>query len=558
MSLPGSSGSTGTPSAFGRPAVWWSAVAIVLAAGVGIRVTLMPRIGHVPDTVAFYEWASDAARQSVASLYLLPATAQITLMNYPPVYVYLLSALPPLHDALYDGPAWSSAAVSGGLRREVLRLVYGDFASRVRTAGVASRPIGAKAYADTVADMEWAGLGDEFRNAQITTYGELAAFFGKHIVAGPQLGAAHRSVLVLLKLPAVLADVALAALLFAVAWRWSGRWPAVLAAAGVFLSPVVIHDSAYWGQVDSIPTALVVTCLLALISRAWWLVSLLLVVALLVKPQAIVIAPVVGAVVLVTLLQQRRGKSGGDRRDVARLAAGLATGCLAVVAILAPIVRGGALAALADSYTSLGSQYPYLTLRAFNFWWFFTDGNPITGFEATPRDDVATSFGVTPKAIGFAMLLAAVGFVVAAIVKRRGERATVVLGALMVAMAFFCLPTEIHERYGYPLSPLAIVAALAVSRRYWWVAAASALTHFANAFLGGMSAWPGGAPTSGVVLFLASMPTLTYAIAAVNLALFALVAADLYRLACRAEFTGAHPPPVTTRHGGTAAPRARR
>ncbi len=527
----------------------------LVVVGVALRAVLMPRLGHVPDTVAFYEWASEAAQHSVAYLYLLPAEAQVQVMNYPPVYVYLLSLLPPLHDALCGGPTWSSRVVADGMRQEVLRLVYVDFASRVREAGVASRPIGAKAYADTIADMEWAGLGDEFRAAVVRTYSQLVEFFQEQLLARSHLGQGYRSVLVLLKLPAIMGDLALAALLLAAGWRWAGRWPAVLAAAGVLLGPVVVNDSAYWGQVDSLPTALVVGCLLALVARSWWLVSLLLTVALLTKPQALVIAPVVGAVVLVALLQCRR-RADGDRKDVTRLVVALGVACLATAVILAPIVRGGAVGALADAYAGLGSQYPYLSLRAFNLWWFFTDGDPIVKFESSPRDDVLTALGVTPKAIGFALLLAAVGFVVAAIVKRRGEKTTVVLAALTMAMAFFCLPTEIHERYGYPIALLAILAALVLGRRYWWVAAVSSLTHFANALLGGLTARPGGPPAGGLTLFLASTPALTYAIAAANLALLAIAMRDLYRLA----FSSHGPVAVAGKpqRDGTAGPPRRR
>jgi Gpi18-like mannosyltransferase len=326
----------------------------------------------------------------------------------------------------------------------------------------------------------------------------------------------------------------------------------------VLLNPVVIHDSAYWGQVDSIPTALVIACLLALIAHRWWLAALLQGLALLTKPQTLVIAPVVGAVVLVALLRLRRRETGSERKDLARLAVALAVACLGVAVILAPIVRGGALGALVDAYAGLGSQYPYLTLCAFNLWWFLTAGDPIASFGSSPRDDVAAIFGVTPKAIGIALLLVAAGFVLAAIVRRRGDRAVVVLGALTMAMAFFCLPTEIHERYGYPISTLAILAALAVGRRYWWVAAASSLTHFANALFGGLAGRPGGCPTTGITLALASTPALTYAIAAVNLVLLAIVAIDLHRLAFGSSDLVTASPAGRLRRGGIAGPRRRR
>jgi hypothetical protein len=552
------SGSSGSRSVANRTLYIASALVAIAVVGIAVRAVLMPRLGHVADTYLFFEWATSLANRSVAAVYLDPEQANGVQVNYPPVYLYVLSLLPGFHDACADGVPWSDPGIVHGLRREALRLLYRDFAARVREAGTARRTLGPKAYDDTVADMESAGFGEEFRDARVRTYADLVDFFGQRLLAGSHLGAGHRSVLVFLKLPAALADLALAGLLFGAGWRWAGRWPAVLAAGGVFLSPVMIHESAYWGQVDSIPTALIVACLMALVARVWWLVFLLLVVALLTKLQAIIIAPVVAAVVVATFAKRWAGNAGEARKESARLAAALAVAGLGAAVLLFPIARGGALKHLLGIYTSLGSQYPYLTVRAFNLWWLFTAGDPISAFDGSPRDDVATFIGVTPKAIGLMLLLAIVGFVVAAIVKRRGDRPTVVLGALTVAMAFFCLQTEIHERYGYPIVPLAILAALVVSRRYWWVAAAASVTHFANLLFAGLAERPGGPPSSGLAVALATTPALTYALAAVNLALLAIAARDLYRRGFTAAPGPATPLQGTARHAGMAGSRRRR
>jgi hypothetical protein len=512
-----------------RGLCWW-VLAAILVVGVALRAVLMPRLGHVADTYAFFQWSEVLARRSVAAVYLDPEHAEGVNVNYPPVYLYVLSVLPRLHDACVAGLLWSDPRVLHGMRQEALRLFYLNFAERVRKAGTAGRTIGAKAYEDTVADMAWAGLDEEFRAARVKTYADLVAFFQRYLLSGSHLVADHRSVLAFLKLPATVADLALAGLLLVAGWRWVGRWPAVLAGACAFLNPVVAYESAYWGQVDSIPTVLVVACLLALTGRTWWLVFPLLAIALLVKLQAVIVVPVVAAVVLVALLQREDGALQGVRREAVRIAAGLAIAGVTVALILFPVARGGALRALLEVYTGLGSQYPYLSVRAFNLWWLFTNGDPIVNFETSPRDDVPIVLGLTPKAIGFMLLLAAVGFVVAAIVRRRGERAVVMVGALVVAMSFFSLQTEIHERYGFPIVPLAILAALAAGRRYWWVAGVASLTHFGNLFFSGLAERPGGPPIGSLAVSLAT-PGLTTLIAVVNLALLAFAARDLYQLA---------------------------
>jgi hypothetical protein len=526
----------------------WPALLAVVVAGIGLRVELLPRLGNVPDTVTFYEWANVLATRSVADVYRDPALLVRAPVNYPPVYLDLLSLLPGLHDACCDGAVWSDPTIAHGLRREALRLVFWDVADRVREARAGDTAIGEKLTAGTQSDMEWAGLGREFHAAGVRTYAELAGFDQRYLLGGSHLVAGHRAVLTLLKLPATLADMALAVLLLAAAWRWAGRWPAVLAAAALFLNPLVIHESAYWGQLDSIPTALIVACLLALVARRWWLVFPLLVMALLTKLQTVIVVPVVAAVVLATVARRQPEDHQGVHGELKRVASGLAIGGATAAAILLPIVRGGALRALAGVYTGLLGQYPFLTAHAFNAWWLFTDGDPVASFVASPRDNVTTVLGVTPKTIGFVLFAAVVGLVIAAIVRRRGDRSSVVLGALAVAMGFFCLPTEIHERYGYPIVPLAILAAVAVGRKYWWVAGAASLTHSANLVLGGLADRPGGPPTTGIEAALATTPELTYAIAVANLVLLVIVAVDIYRLASGAA-SGAAGSPTPVVHG---------
>lgn len=517
------------PPRWVRDASVWCALAAILGVGLTLRAMVMPRLGNVFDSLCFYEWASASAERGVPAVYREGKLLGRLPVNYPPVFVYVLSVLPRLHDACTSGDGWADPAIADGLRREALRPSLRDFAETVHGAGAEQTPLSAGAYAGAVADMEFAGLGDEFRAARVRTYGDYLGFITTNFFDLAHVGARHRSVLTFLKLPAVAGDLALATLVLLAGWRWANRWRGVLAAGAVFLNPVVIHNSSSWGQVDSIPTALGVACLLALLSLVWWLAGLLLAVALLTKMQALVFAPVAAGAALAFLAARRDARDSSVGGAIRQLAVALATACAGTAIILAPLARAGALGALVDVYRGLGSQYPFLTIRALNLWWLATNGDLAARFELSPPDDVAWALGVTPKSVGLGMLLVVAVVALTAIVRRRGDRATVVLAALTLAMAFFCLPTEIHERYGYPIVPLAVVAALTVRSRYWWVAAVASLDHFANLVLAGLADRPGGLPSGGLMLALASAPALTYAIALANLALLAFTFGDLWR-----------------------------
>src|SRR5207247_9746699 len=65
------------------------------------------------------------------------------------------------------------------------------------------------------------------------------------------------------------ADVVIAALAAAVAWRHAGRGPAVAAATLWSLQPGPIFAGPYWGQVDAVGTLPLVGALVAAGARRW-------------------------------------------------------------------------------------------------------------------------------------------------------------------------------------------------------------------------------------------------------------------------------------------------
>src|SRR5207253_10476228 len=67
------------------------------------------------------------------------------------------------------------------------------------------------------------------------------------------LGSAPAAALpLLLKMPAILADLGIAAVLYWAGRRWLGQRAGVIAAALYLFIPVTWYDSALWGQVDAV------------------------------------------------------------------------------------------------------------------------------------------------------------------------------------------------------------------------------------------------------------------------------------------------------------------
>ena len=91
-------------------------------------------------------------------------------------------------------------------------------------------------------------------------------------------------------------------------------------------------------------------------------------------------------------------------------------------------------------------------------------------------------FGVVPAiAIGIALLVGAF-LVVLWVVAREPDRLTLLVGLAVLALAFFVLPTRVHERYGYPFFALAIILA-AISPRWRVAYAVLSVATFANMYV---------------------------------------------------------------------------
>lgn len=286
-----------------------------------------------------------------------------------------------------------------------------------------------------------------------------------------------RLVIGLHKLPAVLADGLLGALL--VGWlapRVGRRWAAIVGAAYV-LMPVVLHNSASWGQVDAIHTFLMVASLeAARRGRVRWMVVLAML-ALLTKAQAIVLLPIW------TVVAVREG--GADWR---RRLATAALAALVAAVVLLPFV--GALEGVWDAYADAANYYPYTHLNGFSAWFLGCPlerphlGEPLELNYA--RDDASGLLGMTPRTWGLAGVLALWVVTAGVLWRRRGSESSLRWATRVLPLGFFVLATQMHERYIFPAIAL-WVWAFVPTRRWWtcWLVLGAA------AAINQMWAWPG-------------------------------------------------------------------
>ncbi len=265
----------------------------------------------------------------------------------------------------------------------------------------------------------------------------------------------HRT---LLRLPALIADLITGALIFALARARLSERKSFLIAASYLFNPAVLINSALWGQTDAVHTLFVVLAfaLVEATQIGWGFFALAL--GAMTKPQALFFGPLL----LLRAVQIKRW------RGVSLAGAG---GMAGLVLALAPMLGAGALGGLVSHFGSTIGHHPVLSANAHNFWWFVTRG--AIGVE----DTQALFAGLSYRLVGLVLLAGAYGLALLGMYRRPGRHVWAV--AAYVGLAFFILPTEIHENYGFAVLALLAVA-LVADRRFVLLYAALTLTTVAN------------------------------------------------------------------------------
>jgi len=315
----------------------------------------------------------------------------------------------------------------------------------------------------------------------------------------------------LVKLPAILTDVVLGLVVYRMALDLgTTERRATLAGAVVIFNPITWFDSTIWGQVDSFGTVFLLLAIRELWKGRSERSAILAVVAALIKPQLGILVPIVALVVIRRALWPAGGwghedapppsgtrwerETGGWVRILTTAGAGLLT----AVAVSAPfglsVVSLSTTAPFVDSSLvrlifSTAATYSYVTVNAYNAWALF----PVDGVSLAtsglwipdaPVPDAASWAQVAglPAAVIGAGLLLAVIIVTAVLVARRPDRLTILVGVSVLALAFFAVPTRVHERYLFPLFGLAAIL-VAFSWRWRIAYAIAGVATFLNMYV---------------------------------------------------------------------------
>ncbi len=308
----------------------------------------------------------------------------------------------------------------------------------------------------------------------------------------------------LIKIPPILADLWIGWLAWSMVRELGGRDRVALAAAAVaVLNPISWFDSVVWGQADSFGVVFVLLGLRELWRDRPERAAIYTVIAAVIKPQLGILIPIVAVVTIRRALWPAGGYGDPDRtgKPIRIISTGLA-GFLTAVALSAPFALSVVWPSSQPPYLSSGllgqvavaaGGYPALTLNAYNPWALVPSdlgqslanaGAWVCDYAGTAKDCGAGTavFGPIPAVVIGAGLLLVVLAIILIVVARRPDRLTLLVGLAVLALAFFIVPTRVHERYGYPFFAMGVILA-AISWRWRIAYAVLSVAAFANVYV---------------------------------------------------------------------------
>jgi dolichyl-phosphate-mannose-protein mannosyltransferase len=268
-----------------------------------------------------------------------------------------------------------------------------------------------------------------------------------------------------LKLPAILFDIAGAALAYVIVRGKTTAGFGLVAAAFIALNPAIIYDSAYWGQDDSIPTVIAVFAMYALGRGnpivAWPALAF----AVFFKPPVLVLVPLLLLYPLTVPAAQRRLRLGQTAIGIG--AAFALTLAFAVMFFPHPTLFA-ALRHLVEQAIGGSRLFALNSLNAFNFWAIF---------QPFFVPDNIRFLGLSLHAWGDLLFITSAATIYWQYLKRRDDAALFEASALLL-LAFFLFLTEMHERY--LCYAVIFIGALVYKKAYGYGALILSLTMLLN------------------------------------------------------------------------------
>lgn len=251
--------------------------------------------------------------------------------------------------------------------------------------------------------------------------------------------------LIMIKLPAIIADVVTAYLFYKIAGKRFNRTASLILSLLYIFNPVVFLNSTLWGQVDSFFTMILLFGLMLIDEGKLSYATILFTIAVLMKPQGIIFLPVIGYELIVDFIKTKKFKNLG----LSALYAAITTAI-----IIIPFSAGRAPTWLIDLYINTAEGYQYSSMNAYNLFSLF-------GANAKPDNQTLFIFTYYQWGMFFIVLTSLfTGFLyLVNFLKNKQAAQNIAPLAMLIQMTgIFVLSTRMHERYLFPAIAFALLS----------------------------------------------------------------------------------------------------
>jgi len=243
-----------------------------------------------------------------------------------------------------------------------------------------------------------------------------------------------------LKIPSILSDLVLSYLIYSVLQRIVSKRLALYGLAFCLFNPVLIFNASIWGAYDGFMTLFLFLSVYYLAHKKLLLASLFFGISILVKPQAIAIAPVFGLWLLKNF----------SINNAVKLSL---PGFLAIIFLSVPFFPSDPFLGFFNLFVQMAQDYKGNSLFAYNLWGIF-------GFWI----DDGVSLGFLSYRV-WGLLLMTAFWVYFFVLFWKKKTIDVFILATLGFLAFFFLPTRVHERYLFSAIPFLILVSIYLKNR---------------------------------------------------------------------------------------------
>ena len=253
---------------------------------------------------------------------------------------------------------------------------------------------------------------------------------------------------VLFRMPAMLADIALAYGAYRLARKRMSETNSILVALFVAFNPLLLYCSSVWGQIESLFLVPLLLSMLMVGKKKFWQSGIWFGVAMLLKPQALVFIPVMLLPLIYPFTQ--KGENYGKAAINLLVSIGVAAAVVYVGCLPAAIGTGDYLFPY-HLYTKSVQTYDYASLNALNFF-------SLIGMNGKKGSDIWFA-GLSSGTIGMVMGIGGgVGISALYYFLKKKKGGSLWMAAALLGATFCLFSSNVHERYLLPSIILMVVA----------------------------------------------------------------------------------------------------